>query len=387
MKKGMFKRLGKCLLLSSALVFGSVSLASCDMFFGSDGTAVLNYEMTVDETTGDTTVIVSFVDDSMEDLTFTIPADALDGVGIENIIPTYNAEDSSITLTITYTDSSYQDTVITVPVLKGEDGENGVSVTGVEVGSDENGNTTIQFTYSDETRSELITIPKGIDGVDGVGIADITAQTENGVTTITITYSDPDIEPVFFQISDGNGIYNIEYDEQASNEDEYALTITFTNGTTSTILLPRPKSTQWYYGPSDPRDDIGNDGDFYLNFGSGEVFVKENDVWRSIFSIQGSGSSASVNRYYVSFVLNDSSESFVDPNPDDNITFSGTSISQRVDEGYVFTLDEIPLVSKEGYTFEGWYTTADNNPNAGKLSDITPVFSNLTLYPRWSQNA
>lgn len=386
MKKGMFKRLGKCLLLSSALVFGSVSLASCDMFFGSDGTAVLNYEMTVDETTGDTTVVVSFVDDSMEDLTFTIPADALDGVGIESIIPTYNAEDSSITLTITYTDSSYQDTVITVPVLKGEDGENGVSVTGVEVGSDENGNTTIQFTYSDETTSELITIPKGIDGVDGVGIADIKASTlPEGMTEITIIYTNE--ETYKFFLPGVTSIADISYDQSSSTETEYGLIINFTDGTSTTITLPRPQATEWFYGALPPSDTLGSDGDFYLNISNGEIYTKTNGVWAAIFSIQGSGSSASVNRYYVSFVLNDSSESFVDPNPDDNITFSGTSISQRVDEGYVFTLDEIPLVSKEGYTFEGWYTTADNNPNAGKLSDITPVFSNLTLYPRWSQNA
>ena len=50
-------------------------------------------------------------------------------------------------------------------------------------------------------------------------------------------------------------------------------------------------------------------------------------------------------------------------------------------------LSDIPTPTYENHTFLGWYTTPTYNVNAGKLTDLTPVFKKtLTVYAWWEAN-
>ena len=376
MKRRFFEKskIGLMLGLSTLLA----PITSCSAFFGGDEYTITDTSITTDEETGDTIVTITFSGDNIEPLTFRIPSvtNGVDGVGIESV--TSVLENNNVILTISYTDDSMEDTIITIPVVQGSDGK---GISNVNVDYDEQGNTTIIFEYSDGTTSDLITIPKGTDGTDGVGIEDISVQVVgDGITLVTISYTDETRPDTSFTLTNGVSVESIEYISEESDDDNYILRITYSDGTTEDVSLPRPKGTRWYDGITDPDETIGSVGDYYLNTVTGEVFRKdESTLWRAIFSIKGSGSGSSIERYYVRFNLQEG-ETFTDTN-----LFGTTSFSVRVEENSTLDLEEIPLVKKDGYIFEGWFTSPENNVNSAQFTDLTMVSKNIDLYCHWSE--
>ena len=369
MKKNLFM---KSKLVSIAGLILSLSfLSSCSAFFGGDEYTITGTSITTNEE-GEQVVTISFSGE-VDPLTFTIPQPK-DGVGIENVETSLN--EGVLTLIISYSDDSLADTVLTIPVLKGDDGR---GISNVDVGNDENGNTTIVFNYSDGTSSDLITIPKGTDGIDGVGIKDINIQARpGGLTLITISYTDESMEDDTFTLSNGTSVESVEYISDLSNDSIYVLRFTFSNGETTDVELPRPQGTRWYDGISDPNEDIGRDGDYYLNTVTGEVFRKDgNNEWEAVFSIAGTGSGSSKNYYFVRFNLAED-ERFADEE-----SFGSITLQTRVEEGTCLSLEEIPLVEKEGYTFAGRFTTAENNVNSAQFTDLTIVNQDINLFCSW----
>ena len=138
MKNRLFKRL---LLAVSALSL-SYPLASCAFFDTGEGAQIKEVTPRYDEATGNTIITITFTDEEREPVTFIVPRgiSGKDGVSIKNITSKMLSDGKSIELTISYTDSSVENTVISVPVLEGK------GVKEVLVDTDEDGNTTIQFT-------------------------------------------------------------------------------------------------------------------------------------------------------------------------------------------------------------------------------------------------
>lgn len=368
MKSGFFKK-SKILML-----FGlSMSLApitSCSAFFGGDEFTITDTSITTDEETGDTIVTITFSGDDVKPLTFRIPVvtNGVDGIGIENI--TSKLENGQVVLTISYTDESVEDTVISVPVINGE---NGVGVTGVNVGQNENGDTTFQFTYSDGKTSEVFILPKG---KDGVGIANIVENDNgDGTHTIIISYTDPEMPTTEFVVSDGISIERVEYSPEYSDESNYAIIVTFSDGNVSLITLPRPTTNKWLSGVTDPRDNIGNDGDYYLNEYNGNVFVKRNGSWNYLFSMKGTGSTETKEYFNVIFELREDEYT-------DTLT-PGSRLMISVEEGKTIPLNQIPVPQKDGFVFNGWYAGETVSPNVGHFTNLTPVVSDLTLFASW----
>lgn len=365
----MKKKLLLTLLTTFSLGLGILSSCSSS-FFGDNSNALEIDSITsnVDSGTGDTLVTITYKNEDTDPLVLKIPAGLAgkDGVSISSITPVVNS-DNSVTLTIAYSDSSVASTVLTIPVTNGKDG---VSITGVDVSVDDNKNTIISFTYSNGTKSDNITIPHG---TDGIGIESITSTLSEDESKITIKITTTDGEETSFDVDNGKrgiGIYSVEYNEEETTDDNYVLDIVYTDGSYTSVSLPRPQSTLWLYGTTDPSSTLGKNGDFYINISSGEVFIKENDNWNAKFSIKGSGSSTEVVRYNVIF----------DPNGG---TFaSGSATSIRVERGTCLELDDFPVVTKENYEFVGWYTSL-NDINSGKFTDLTPVVKNVTLYAKW----
>lgn len=369
--KRHFLSMRKVFALSCALCLSP--LTSCSSFFGGDEFTITNIEQTTNEETGDITITITFNDESVAPLTFTIPkvTNGTDGNGISNIIPTLNND--NVVLTISYTDTNKEDTVISIPVVKGDDG-NGIIET--KVGTDDDGNTTIEFKYSNGTSSGLITIPKGLDGKDGIGIAEITCEpNDNGNILLSIYFSDASIPPYTYEIQNGVSIANVVYNEDMSDNENYALNIIFSNGEQTTIYLPRPKSTRRYSGFNNPDPDEGFQGDFYVNLTNGDIYYKLNDSnWSFMFNMKGSGSTEQKEEFSVRFNLLEG-ETCSDYSANSTIIFN-------ILEGDNLELSKIPIPQKEGFDFVGWFSEDSANPNAGHFTDLTIVNRDFNLYAR-----
>ena len=378
----MIFRKFKGILLSLGLVLSSICLASCSAFFGGDeGYLISDMTTKVDEE-GNIIVTITFDDEEVKPLVFTIPKgiSGETGVGIDHIEHSLDSESGIVTLTIYYTDESLEPTKIEVPVISGKDGVDGKGITNIVVGKDDIGNTTIQFIYSDETTSEVITVNKGIDGV---GIKDITTEfdIENNRNKVVITYTNG--ESYEFYVSNGENGLGIDSITSIDNGTEYILTITYTDGSISRMPLTKPVATKWLSGNGVPSTNLGNDGDFYLNeSGSGEVYKKENGTWRLLFSMTGTGTTVN---YKVTFNVNGGEWRYVDQtDPSSN----GVNKSYIIEEGNYINLDVNELeVIKSGYTFNGWWSDIEIKPNTGHFTNLTPVMDDLTLYANWIDNA
>ena len=364
MKSRFFKK-SKIVLTTIVSILGLASTSSCSSFFGGSDYTISNVEQRVDSETGDTIVIITFENEEIAPLTFRIPT-VTNGVGIESI--TSVSQNNTVTLKITYTDGNTQE--IRVPIINGVNGKDGVSVTDVAVTPQEDGSVTIQFFYSDGGESEEFLVPKGDDGV---GIADIVQIPQGGgKNIIKITFTDPKMEPKEFLIQDGVSITSIEFDEENSTEEEYVLVVNFSNNTQDTFSIPRPIPATWLSGKGAPNDDNGRNGDFYLDSENGFVYKKNNGQWEWLFSMKNEKESVTV-----SFNLR--TGEFIDGQE------GPYAIKTRIDYNSTVDLKDIPVPTKNGYEFIGWYASDIVNINAGKFTNLTIVTSDINLYAWWSE--
>lgn len=364
MKSRFFKK-SKIVLTTLVSILGLASISSCSSFFGGSDYTISNVEQRVDSETGDTIVTITFENEEIAPLTFRIPT-VTNGVGIESITP--DTQNNAVTLKITYTDGNTQE--IRVPIINGVNGKDGVSVTDVAVTPQEDGSVTIQFFYSDGSESEEFLVPKGDNGV---GIADI-VQVPNGdgTYTVTITFTDPEMPAKELFIQDGVSITSIEFDEENSTEEEYVLVVNFSDNTQDTFSIPRPIPATWLSGRGAPDDANGRNGDFYLDDQSGAVYKKNNGKWERLFSMKNE-----LEQVTVSFNLRAGEIIDGDEGP--------YAIKERIPYNSTVKLENIPIPTKVGCEFLGWYASDIVNINAGKFTNLTTVTSDVCLYAWWSE--
>lgn len=356
---------------------GCFGATSCSAFFGNDTLTILNTNVETDDN-GNVIVTINFAEEGKNPLVFTIPKaiNGTDGVGIANVVSTLNDDKTLVTITITYTDVNKEPTIITVPVYKGDDGK---EVTKVISGFDDEGNTTLSFQYSDGSISETFTINKG---KDGKGISDILINSDsNGNYEITIQYTDGTSEKPFY-LNSGVGIVSITYDESKSDDVNYCLLVSYTNGDQDEIFVPIPKTNQWFTGNSYPANDLGDDGDFYIIESSGAVYKKTGNTRRYLFSIKGLGSDLT---FTVTFDVNGGKWTIGDlTNPEESSTkirsFEGITYGSYID----LNQDSLKCYNEnENLDFKGWWTDPIINPNSGHFTSLTSVTKDLTLYAIW----
>ncbi len=369
--------LKKCLLMTNMLFF-SGGLVSCNSsFFGnSESVEIKSVTPTYDEKSGNTIITIAFVDEDVSPVTFSIPRglSGKDGVGIQDVSAKMSDDKKNVELTIKYTDTSVQDNVLTVPYL---------GISNVEVSLDEEtGSTDIVFCYTDGTKSQKISIPKGKDGdpgEDGIGIKSFVVETVDGVTTVTVTFTDSDKMPSqSFIIKDGTSINHIESVE-SDDPSKYVLKIVYSDGFSHLVELDKPAdgkdANRWYSGSSNPDEnpDVADAaiGDFYIDHLTGKVYQKEADGWKFRFGMKSDATTTDKETYYVYF---DPGEGFINGSHAVTSTF--------VTEGKCVPLSLIPTPTLEGYTFEGWYTDPDN-PNSGKFTDMSVVTQELHLQAKY----
>ena len=365
------------------MFFMLIGLTSCGSFFGEDESILIEsikYEHL--EEKGVTRVTVTYL--SPEDKTpdiFEIP-DGVAGTpgepgeigekgnGIASIDYEYSADGFTTKLVINYTDENTEPTIFNIP--------NGRSVSGVRSETDRaTGNTLVYVQYSDGTESEEpIIVRKGVDGNSIIGFNQVVNEDLSVELTFQCSQSD-DVKitiPAPQKGEQGVGVESMIAKETAT---EYQITVKYTDGKEETLRFTRPADpNSWSTGSAKPLDSTGRNGDFFFDTYHKKIYYKENGSWSEIVDF-----SVSDKIYTITFYLNDTGSEPASMPP---YTFS----TYKVKHGEYFTTEHgaVPIPTRTGYTFKGWYLTTNVTPVNSPFTDFTPVFSDLKLYACWEKN-
>lgn len=370
------KKIFKGLLVSLLLLTSTASITSC---FGEEAMEISTIT-TVTLENGDIQVIITYTDEDIKPTTFVVPkGDAgEDGTGIQGI---QLGEKTELNETLIYIKLTNGQSV-PVAIPNGEDGKDGVSITGIDQTYDnETQLTTIIVNFSDGTSSAPILIPKGEKGdkgEDGLGIdyIDPVTNPEDKSVTLYIYLTNGDVKEVYIEGpengKDGKEITDIN---TKFDGDKYIVTIEYSDGTKDIKDFDRPN--RWFSELSSPTKDDGINGDLWYDIERQVIYIKQNNRWISIIDFNDIVD----NSYTVTFNLNDSSKEPA------NMP-SGTLIEYEIDENYNFFSSgySVPNPTRVGYEFLGWYTVrSDYKPTNGMFTDLTPIMSDLSLYARWEK--
>ncbi|MBO5481398.1 MAG: InlB B-repeat-containing protein [Clostridia bacterium] len=361
------------------IIFCANFLTGCGGFGVGDSLEISGVSAVYDEKTGVTTVTIRYLDDIEEPLVFEIPKGAQGDVGqtgngIREVKTMPGDEKGTTKLLIYFTDGSDPVSVILKDGVDGKDGEDGISISGIRTVEElPDGSVRIAFVDSNGNDiGEPILIPAGEDGSK---ITDITAdtETEDGSVVVKVSYNDG--EPKEFTIPAGKGVSDIQstYDV---NTHEYKIIFTYTDDTTVDFTF-RP--TAWLSGYGDPLPTLGIVGDYYFDKTLKIIHLKvEENKWEVIANLE-----KEKNTYKVTFAISA------------GMNYTGPLQIYEIKEGESFAVKvseygNIPIPTKTGYTFVGWYTV--ENPdlltvNHGRFTDLTPIFGDMTLYAHWEKNA
>lgn len=371
-------------IISSLFLFLSITLSSCSLFGGADeGLMIERVESTMGEN-GSTLVTMYFTDEDVEPLTFEIPRGetgeigpiGATGLGIKEITSRQSEDGLNTILTITFTSEDVPPQEIIVP--------NGVSVADVTLKYYPDEETyTFEFTMSngDVFETETFEKPK-----DGIGIANVDQTTDNeGNIIITITYTDSSmgengqtiITIPYKNGEDGRGIQAIIGTQSG---DYYTITISFTDGTMTTldpILLPSP--TVWFSGygaPTRINEAEANEGDYYFDLANYVIYLFDGTKFNEIIDL----TEANQNSEFCSLTFYSNGGYFASDGTDNPRAVS-------VEYGKPILSSRIPLCVKDGFKFAGYYTSPEGpeNPLSGKLTDLTPIYSDMSFYAYFTE--
>lgn len=368
------------LLLTIALPFLATSLSACSGLglMGTDEAVSIEDITYVTDEDGNTIITITYTDMDRDPVVVTIPKgnDGEMGNGIKEVL-TETDQFGVVTVTIKFTNTSMPDKVVTLQPGKGISGYD--TVLELDENGDPTGNLLLTF-YDSEGQpfDDPIVIQKGDTGEQGVGIEDITyVINEQNETTITIIFDDGrDPVEIFLPApAEGKGIESIV---SAVEDGEYVLYISYTTGgQPDRITFDAPPS--WSSGAYVPDNSVGMNGDFFFDTAHGVIYQKQGGSWQPVVVF-----STDETLYTVRFDLNDTNE-------EQAVMPTGYINVYQIQKSQYFASTgkslPIPVRAKLGggyYTFEGWCTSKDPGPTNGYFTDLTPVFTDLTLYAIWS---
>ena len=355
-----------CRVCSVCLLIMMLFLTSCGGgFFTEEPLQILSidHEPQYD---GSTKITITYTDENVEPEVFYIPRgeDGLVGAagnGIASFVCERDEAGRKTNVSVIFTDESFPEGKFEVP--------DGVSVVGIRDGIDEDSKQRfVEFEYSDGSVSRQIFLPSGIDGV-GIDDVDVTIN-EDKTAVMYIKFSNG--EEKFLDIpapAEGVGVQSMVGTEEGQY---YYIDIQYTNGETDQITFER--STKWFGGAYIPEDSLGEDGDYFFDTEHEKIYRKENGTWADNVVVD-----FQIEKYRIMFDLND----------DNDASMPTTTSIFRVERGAYFSADgngDIPIPTRAGYVFKGWYTKRAINPaTMSPFTDFTPVFSDLTLYAIWEE--
>lgn len=363
-------------IISSLFLFLSLTLSSCSLFGGTSEGLMIDRVESSTSANGSTLVTMYFTDTDVEPLTFEIPKGAVGetgpvgvaGLGIKDISATQSSDGLSTILTITFTSDEVPPETITVP--------NGVSV--VESTLVVDPDTDQYYFVFDLSNGETIETNTFDKPKDGIGISSVhQGEDENGNIVITITYSDPSmgengqtvITIPYKNGEDGRGIISIT---STQIDNYYYITINYTDGTTQDLEpISLPRATKWHYGLGPANSIIKSEaveGDYYFDQENFIIYFFDGTNFVEVINL--TENNKKTEKCIVTFDTNGGK-------------FVSETIGKIVVEaGSTINIASIPLCTMEGYSFEGYYTTPEGpaNPLSGRLTDLTPIFEDTTFY-------
>ena len=368
-------------IISSLFLFLSLTLSSCSLFGGTSEGLMIDRVESSTSANGSTLVTMYFTDTDVEPLTFEIPKGAVGetgpvgvaGLGIKDISATQSSDGLSTILTITFTSDEVPPETITVP--------NGVSVVESTLIYDQDTERyQFVFTLSNGETIETNTFDKP---KDGIGISDVQYdEKENGDIVITITYSDPsmgqngktELTIPYKNGEDGRGISTILTN---TIDNVFYVTIFYTDNTSQDLdPIPLPQVNKWLSGHGAPNNSLIEEaikGDYYFDL--------DNYI---IYMFDGASFIEIINLTLDNTVTKQCTVTF-----DPNGGYFSTQTLGRIQVKYGSTIDiaSIPHCAKEGFSFVGYYTTPEGpaNPLSGKLTDLTPIYSDITFYAQYEE--
>ena len=367
------KKFFKAIIFSILMMFTAINLTSC-LGFGEEDVLQIENIFTTTLENGDIRITITYTNEDMAPTTFIVPKGEQGeigetGNGIKDVTTTKDENGVTI-LTITYTDEEVEPTVIEL--------KDGLSMTGIESEYDEEtGNTYIKVKFSDGSESEPWVIPAGKDGKDGVSITSIESIINIDYSITLEIYMSNSDEPITVQIpapqkgEQGRGIQSIV---SVPSGDSYTMIITYTDGDTEELEFARPN--KWFTEGGTPTNDEGIDGDLWYDWSHNVIYIKQNGIWIAVLDLMNETNQNIT--YSVTFDLNDT----------DGVNASmpsGTQLAYIIPNGQSFysTGYSVPLPTREGYNFAGWYTVKDPTIVNGMFTDLTTVNKDMTLYASW----
>ena len=344
----------KKILFIFMFIFMIFSFTSCT---SSDEDTILIEQVSAETLSdGRTRVTIKYINEDKEDDVFYIPK-GKDGTGISDFVYNVNTDTNTTDITFSFTDT-FDDYVVSVP--------NGRGIKNILYTLDDDGNTIMTLVFTDDTKSDPVTIQRGEMGTSVTRFE--TYENEDGSVEVVIEYSDGSeynvaTIPAPLKGDAGIGIKGIVSSTTADGN--YELIVTYTDDTVSDpITFERPNTI--LHGTTPPGFRLGMNGDLYYDESTKTFYYKSDNVWSSIFHFD-----STISRKTVRFVV------------DENTTLNGAQEVQIIENTSFATSGyTLPIPTKEGFVFEGWYYVNDPDPRInGKFLDNTIVYDNIRLYP------
>lgn len=372
MKKTIRRVCSVCLILATLFLTGCGG-----SFFSEEDLQIVSVEA-VPTNEGYTRLIITYSEESeREPDIFAIPNGEKGkmgekGTGIAKISYEHDENNYQTGLTIEFTDQSLEPVSFDIP-----DGRSVIDIVPYE---DSNSGKYLIFQYNDGSQSDPFLIPKG---ESGNGITSFTCVQDPQDKSVTMDIvMDDGREPIHVFIpppAEGRGVAEMVAgkSEDGSN---YRISVTYSDGTTQTLEFDRPAN--WYHGTTKPtpENDITGSkvGDYFFDTLHDKIYIKDEELgWTEIVGFN-------VEKHQITFVINDNGDAYM---PVNTTTFEVERGSYFSDNGY----GDIPQPVRPGYNFKGWYTrkidlSVTTIPaTMSPFTDLTPVFSDLTLYAIWEE--
>lgn len=361
------KKISKYFLSLILLVSFIFILVGCGSFTDEEQTKVISsIERIVED--GVAKIVIRYEDSEIAPDKFELPKGE-NGSGIKSVITTEKEDGTGKILKIYFTDESISPVVFEL--------SNGRSIAGIESEvNEEDGQIYMWVKYNDETTSEKFLLPKGEDGVGFTGY-DFETH-EDGSQTYYFHFSNdtPDVVIEIPAPQKGNGIKSIVSSEDG---EQYILIINYTNGESEEVKFNKPKSpSKWLSGSSVPSSNEGDNGDYYFDTFHKVIYTKEAGNWIEVVRFDDGQEICRVR-----FDLNDTLDGGVPAKmpADARLSYMVRKNTYFDNNGY----GSIPIPTRDGYIFKGWYKTKNVSAISSSFTDFTIILSDLELYAIWEK--
>ena len=366
----------------------TIMLSSCSSFFEEETLMIESVKATnMDD--GRTKITITYVDDVEEPLVFYIPQGPTgeqgeQGVGIEDI-DYEELENGNTLITIKVTDDE-------IPPVQFEV-QNGIKILSLKEGVDAlSGEKYIFFEYNDGTYSEEIIIPSG---KNGIGIKDCaTVPNDDGGYTLTIILDDEREYSVIIPGPEkgetGLGIDNKDGKKGvvggvSADGTKYVITFYYTDGSSESVEFARPN--QWHWTNGKPANSLGAVGDYCFDTTNNDIYVKDRpNSWANIFDMDSVETTHTVKFDLNAYIFNEESQTY---ERDTTAKLNGLSVYSNIKHGSYLTSNEgceIPIPTRSGYIFKGWYTDRSVTEISGKFTKLTIIADDITLFAQWEED-